>query len=54
MSGSIGALWTVEFENPSNHYEGAGIAVFETGRILGGDSFFYYVGTFSIEKNHLI
>ncbi len=37
------ALWTVEFVS-SQGVVGAGVVVFETGRIYGGDAQYYYVG----------
>jgi hypothetical protein len=37
------ALWSVEFES-SQGIAGAGVVVFETGRIYGGDAQYYYVG----------
>jgi hypothetical protein len=39
------ALWTVEFE-VAGGWENGGVLVFETGRIFGGDSQYYYLGTF--------
>ena len=39
------ALWSVEFGSNLGLI-GAGVAVFETGRILGGDSAFMYVGNY--------
>jgi hypothetical protein len=42
---SLEALWTVRFG--SGVRGGAGVIVFETGRILGGDSCFYYTGRYS-------
>lgn len=35
------ALWSVEFVSNTDG-EGAGVAVLETGRILGGDGQYYY------------
>lgn len=45
----IEALWSVEFGSNLGAI-GAGVAVFETGRILGGDSAFMYVGNYKIEN----
>ncbi len=42
------ALWSVEFVTPQGA-EGAGVAIFETGRIFGGDSNYYYVGKFDLD-----
>lgn len=47
------ALWSVEFVSNVQGY-GAGVAVFETGRILGGDASFYYVGNYKVENGTLI
>lgn len=41
------ALWSVEFVSNLQSV-GAGVAVFETGRVFGGDSQYYYLGTFRI------
>jgi hypothetical protein len=44
----IEALWSVEFI--SNHQGlGAGVALLETGRILGGDGQYTYVGSYQID-----
>lgn len=44
------ALWSVEFFNPNGGIStGAGMVVLETGRILGGDSMYYYVGDYSVD-----
>ncbi len=45
----IEALWSVEFGSNLGSI-GAGIAVFETGRILGGDSAFMYIGNYKTEN----
>ena len=37
------ALWSAEFESSQGVY-GAGVAIFETGRIFGGDAKYYYIG----------
>ena len=45
----IEALWSVLFA--SNHQGfGAGVAVFETGRILGGDSGYTYIGSYEVKN----
>lgn len=41
------ALWSVEFVANTQDL-GAGVAVFETGRIFGGDSQYYYVGNYAM------
>ena len=43
------ALWSVEFDSNLATI-GAGIAVFETGRVLGGDSAFMYVGSYEVRN----
>lgn len=46
----IEALWSVEFGS-NVQMQGAGVAVFETGRILGGDAGYYYVGSYKIKDS---
>ena len=49
---SIEALWTVAFgtgETP-NEMVSAGVLVLETGRVLGGDSAYAYVGSFQVDR----
>jgi len=41
------ALWSVEFSSNVNDF-GAGIVVLETGRVLGGDNQYTYVGSYKI------
>ena len=43
------ALWSVEFQS-SFGFRGNGVAVFETGRVFGGDSTMIYVGSFRVEN----
>ena len=43
------ALWSVQFATPEG-MAGGGVVVFETGRIFGGDTSFYYVGTYEDVK----
>jgi hypothetical protein len=43
------ALWSVEFQS-SFGMHGNGVAVFETGRVFGGDSSMIYVGSFRVEN----
>lgn len=43
------ALWSVEFVSSLQDF-GAGVAVLETGRILGGDAGYYYVGSYKGEN----
>lgn len=41
------ALWSVEFVSDAGVY-GAGVAVFETERIFGGDSMYTYIGSYKV------
>lgn len=41
------ALWSVEFVSNVQSF-GAGVAVLETGRVFGGDSQYYYLGSFKV------
>ena len=49
----IEALWSVEFSTNLGMY-GFGVAVFETKRILGGDSGMTYVGSYEVDHNNTI
>jgi hypothetical protein len=40
------ALWSVVFLTPNSTRLNAGVVVFETNRIFGGDSWYYYTGTY--------
>lgn len=46
---SIEGLWSVSFASnlPGG---GNGVVIFETGRVFGGDSNFYYTGSYSIKS----
>ncbi len=46
---SINQLWAAEFISNVN-ISGSGIAVFDAGRIFGGDSNYYYLGNFNINN----
>lgn len=46
------ALWTAEFETNMGTF-GGGVVVFETGRIFGGDSLYYYLGKAEV-KNEIV
>jgi hypothetical protein len=46
------ALWSVEFKS-SFGFQGNGVAVFETGRVFGGDSTMIYVGSFHVENGSI-
>lgn len=43
----IEALWSVNFGSNLQGF-GAGVAVLETGRVLGGDAQYTYVGAYSV------
>lgn len=45
----IEALWSVQFQSCFGMH-GSGVAVFETGRVFGGDSTMIYVGKFKVEN----
>lgn len=44
---ALEALWAVAFQADAGPY-GAGVVVFESNRIFGGDSCYYYVGTYEL------
>jgi T3SS negative regulator,GrlR len=48
----IDGLWTVEFGSNTGMF-GSGVAVFQGGKILGGDNFYYYTGDYSLSGNAL-
>ena len=48
------ALWSVVFLTPNSQRINAGVVVFESERIFGGDSWFYYTGTYKGEKGKLV
>jgi hypothetical protein len=43
----VDGLWTMEFMVAPNRY-GSGVVVLKDGRILGGDSGYYYNGTYEL------
>jgi hypothetical protein len=45
MSESVEALWLDEFITNKGNY-GTGVVIFETNKVFGGDSMYYYLGTF--------
>jgi len=47
------ALWSVGFASNVND-SGAGVVVLETGRILGGDSSYLYVGNYRVENGEIL
>jgi len=46
------AMYGIEFESNMNS-GGYGIVIFETGRILGGDSSFVFIGSYEV-KNEIV
>ena len=46
------ALWSVEFVSNVQGV-GAGVAVFETGRIFGGDSNYFYLGEYRAKDGQI-
>jgi T3SS negative regulator,GrlR len=40
------ALWSAVFTVPRQGRLNAGVVIFETGRLFGGDSWYYYTGTY--------
>ena len=52
----IEGLWSISFstvDQPQTDV-GAGVVVFETQRIFGGDSSYFYIGNYSITKENQI
>ena len=45
----IEALWTMQFHNTNGPASSAGVVVFESGRIFGGDSCYYYIGNYEVD-----
>ncbi|MHA1536582.1 MAG: hypothetical protein ACTSUD_03420 [Alphaproteobacteria bacterium] len=50
---TVESLWTLEFQTV-NEWNNGGVAVFETGRIFGGDSCFYYLGTYTVSEKQVL
>lgn len=48
---SIEGLWTIVFSGQFG--AGAGVVVFETGRIFGGDTSMYYIGDYEVKNGFL-
>ncbi|MGD2075303.1 MAG: hypothetical protein PVI91_12325 [Gammaproteobacteria bacterium] len=46
------AVWSVEFLSNENRVAG-GVVVFETGRVFGGDSNYYYLGTYETREGKI-
>jgi hypothetical protein len=47
----IEGLWSIYFETAEMY--GAGVIVFETGRLFGGDDKYYYVGSYVVSEGRL-
>lgn len=45
---SVEALWTVEIPDAKGGWINGGVVVLETGRIFGGDSFYYFLGSYDV------
>ena len=43
----IEAMWAVNFATTAGAF-GNGVVVFETGKIFGGDSMYYYTGNYTV------
>lgn len=43
------ALWSVDFSSNVQGF-GSGVVVLESGRVLGGDAQYFYVGSYSVEN----
>jgi hypothetical protein len=48
MEQEMDGLWTAEFGSTTGTFAG-GVAVFQGGRILGGDSTYFYIGSYTIK-----
>lgn len=48
----IEGLWTIKFAS-NLQYQSAGVIVFETGKIFGGDNQYYYIGDYEIANGFL-
>ena len=46
------ALWSIEFFSGTGGF-GSGVVVLETGRVLGGDAQYFYIGSYVVD-NHKI
>ena len=48
---SVEALWVLGFGNDIDY--GSGVVVLETNRIFGGDSSFYWTGTYEVSNGRI-
>jgi hypothetical protein len=51
MEQDMDGLWTAEFGSSAGTF-GGGVAVFQDGRILGGDGTYFYIGSYTLEGQH--
>jgi len=49
----IEGLWTVEFQTNMGGPGHGGVAVLRDGKVAGGDSGYYYVGTYSVDDGNI-
>lgn len=49
----IEGLWTVEFQTNMGGAGHGGVAVLRDGKVAGGDSGYYYVGTYSVDDGNI-
>ena len=47
------ALWSVEFLSTNTQGKGAGVIVLESSRAFGGDSQYFYIGTYQLDRDIL-
>jgi hypothetical protein len=52
ISMALEALWAITFGTTQD--SGSGVVVFETGRVFGGDTAFYYVGHYTYTPHNQI
>jgi hypothetical protein len=50
---TIEALWTVEIPDVKGGWINGGVVVLETGRIFGGDSFYYFLGNYDVSGGNV-
>lgn len=50
---TLESLWTLKFQGTRWAEIGSGIAVLESGRVLGGDACFTYMGEYSVTGNKI-
>ena len=49
---SVEGLWSLFFQSNVGR-EGGGVVVLETGRILGGDMSYLYIGDYKVDRGHM-